>query len=78
MALVLSCRLDMRAGAVAGALVAGVHLQATWTSTVYVSTAGMLSPAGRCQVRASRQLQPQANASCCARLLLLLLLLWFT
>jgi acyl transferase domain-containing protein len=32
------------------ALVAGVHVQATPTSSGYVWAAGMLSPQGRCQV----------------------------
>jgi acyl transferase domain-containing protein len=34
----------------AAALVGGVHVQATSTSTSYVWVAGMLSPSGRCQV----------------------------
>ena len=34
----------------AGAVVAGVHVQTTPTSTSYVWSAGMLSPQGRCQV----------------------------
>jgi NADPH:quinone reductase-like Zn-dependent oxidoreductase/3-oxoacyl-(acyl-carrier-protein) synthase len=36
--------------AAGGAFVAGVHVQATSTSTMYVRAAGMLSPQGRCQV----------------------------
>lgn len=37
-------------GRLRAAAVAGVHVQATPTSSAYVWNAGMLSPAGRCQV----------------------------
>lgn len=44
----------LAAGELVAAAVAGVHVQATRTSSSYVWAAGMLSPQGRCQVRAGR------------------------
>ncbi len=41
---------EMMAGRLHGATVSGVHVQCTATSSAYVFKAGMLSPAGRCQV----------------------------
>jgi acyl transferase domain-containing protein len=41
---------SIKAHGSSSSLVGGVHIQTTQTSTLYVWTAGMLSPSGRCQV----------------------------